>query len=171
MIVSKLYDHIREGNLQQCQDWLDLRPQDLNADISEGYVPLHVASMFGQFAVLEFLLGRLALHAANASAATPLHLAVGFRDEAGAVKMVEALVQHGAELNAKQSGGLTPLHLAVGRFSTLLVESLIMLGADPFQVKDDRGRSVADQARGLLLEQSGPEIRKLLQKAFSLPLE
>ena len=177
MITSELYDIIHNGDLSKARAWLEARPQDLNADISEGLTPLHVACLFGAEQIAYFLIDRLALVnmvAANAAETTALHLAVGYREEEVAARLVNTLVAHGAELNAKQAGGLTALHHAVARGSLKLVTELITLGADPF-LKDHQKTSAADLARRLQEGAERPaqiaEIREALKGAFSLPLE
>lgn len=177
MITNELYDLIHAGDLQGSMNWLDRRPDDLNADISDGYTPLHVACLFGQEAIVQHLLDRRGLvnvNANNMSQATPLHAAVMFRDEAIADRVVRSLLANGAELNATQNGGQTPLHHAVARGSLVLVKTLIEFGADPF-LKDEQGRSAQDLAQQLLNSAEGNSsraaIREAMKAAFSLPLE
>jgi ankyrin repeat protein len=55
---------------------------------------------------------------------TPLNLAVGKRDK----KMIEFLLGHGADVNAKDSDNATPLHHAVGERN--LVDLLLAHAAD-----------------------------------------
>jgi hypothetical protein len=175
MITNELYDLIHDGDSKGASSWLDRRPEDLNNDISDGYTPLHVACIFGFEPIVQHLVGRGALvnvNAQNPSKTTALHLAVGFRDETIAKRMILFLLEHGAELNAKQTGGLTPLHHAVARGSALLTDCLVMEGADPF-LKDDQGRSPSDMAKELkgdAAEEAAP-VQAALKRAFSLPLE
>lgn len=177
MISSPLYDLAHTGNLDDLRQWIQGHPDDLNAWIGDGYSPLHVACMFGHEAIVRYLLEQGALvnlNAMNASRATPLHLATGFRDEDIAIRMVKTLVDHGAELNAPQAGGQTPLHHAVASGGLGLVEVLVMAGADP-HIKDEQGRSAMDLAHDLIPERfsegHGARIRNQLKKAFSLPLQ
>ena len=175
MITNELYDLTHEGDLKGVSAWLDQRPDDLNADISDGYAALHVACMFGFENVVQHLIARGALvnqNAMNQSKATPLHLAVSFRDETIAKNLILFLLEHGAELNAKQAGGLTPLHHAVARGSALLTDCLVMEGGDPF-LKDDQSRSPSDLAKALTGDaaEEAEMIRTALKRAFSLPLE
>lgn len=173
MITSPLYDHVHAGSLDKVRFWLDERPQDLNTFVSDGYTPLQVACMFGQEQVVRFLLDRFVLVntiSDNTARTTALHLAVAFRDEDVAVRIVNALVANGAELNAKQTGGETPLHHAVARGSLKLVDELILSGADPF-LKDEQGKSATELARELSGAGPSEEIRTALKRAFSLPLE
>lgn len=166
MITNELYDITHAGDLKGASQWLDQKPDDLNANISDGFTPLHVACMFGYEPIVHHLVSRGALVNANArndARMTPLHLATAFRVEDVAQRLIQFLVSHGAELNAKQAGGQTALHHAVGRGSTLLTKTLIDEGADPF-LKDEQGRSAKDLAET-------EDLQTVLKGAFSLPLE
>lgn len=156
MKTNGLYDIVHAGSLPELDAWLERKPEDLNTPIGDGYFALHVACMFGHEHVVNSLLSRNALvnvNAENASRATPLHLAVNFRDETVAERICRMLLENGAELNAVQSGGQTALHHAVARKSSSLTKLLMDAGADPF-LRDSQGRSAA-----------------VLQKAFSVSLE
>lgn len=169
MITNELYDITHAGNLEGVSKWLDEKPEDLNADISDGYSALHVACMFGWEPIVHHLVKRGSLinqNARNASQTTPLHLATMFRVEATAKNLILFLLDSGAELNAKQAGGQTPLHHAVARGSIPLVQTLILEGADPF-MRDEQGKSPNDLASA----NKDEEMRLALKRAFSLPLE
>jgi uncharacterized protein len=173
MKTTELYDLAHEGNVDAVANWLQARPDDLNDFLDDGMAPLHVACMFGHETLVRYLIGRGALvnlNAMNSSRATPLHLAVSFRDEQVAGRIARLLIANGAEMNAPQDGGQTPLHHAVARGSSHLVAELIDEGADPF-LKDGFGRSPADLARELPGDGGGEEIRASLKRAFSLPFE
>lgn len=173
MNVMDLYDIVHEGDLTKMIQWLDHHPEHLNAPIRDGYTPLHVACMFGRETLVDYLVTHHALVNANAdnpSLATPLHLAVNYREEDVAGRMVRMLISNGAELNAKQAEGLTPLHHAVARGSLKLTRTLVRAGADPF-LKDSLGRSPADLARQLtksMPEAPANEIQSALKEVFSL---
>jgi uncharacterized protein len=175
MITNELYDVTHNGDLKAVSVWLDQRPDDLNADIGDGYTPLHVACIFGHEPLVQHLVARGALvnvNSKNPAATTALHLATGFRDETIAKRLILFLLEHGAELNIKQEGGLTPLHHAVARGSALLADCLVMEGADPF-LKDDQSRSPSDLAKSLTGDAAEEQemIQAALKRAFSLPLE
>jgi len=168
MIEREVYDPAHEGDLEAVRAWLQKNPGELNSEISDGYSLLHIASAFGHETMVAFLLGRHALvnlNANNQSEATPLHLAVAYREEDVANRITQMLVANGAELNAKQRGGQTALHHAVGRGSELLTETLILAGGDPF-IKDDQGRAATDVAKQG--EYSAEPLLQLLKKAHSL---
>lgn len=170
MIQSQLYDKIHMGDLEGVRQWLKQNPDDLNTWIGDRYAPIHVACLFGQEAILQFLLAKGALvniNAMNESRATPLHVAANFRDEEVAERMIQVLIDNGAEMNTPQSGGLTPLHHAVARGSKRLVSTLVLAGADPF-LRDEFGRTTVDLAKTLSDLEISHEIQINLKKAFSI---
>ena len=151
MIESEVYGPAHEGDIEGVRQWLSAHPDHLNVMISDGYTLLHIACAFGHERLVSFLLDRMALvnvNATNSSAATPLHLAVAFRDEGVAFAIVEMLIANGAELNAKQADGTTALHHAIACQSTRLSNALIEAGADP-HLKDGQNRTSSQYAKKL----------------------
>ena len=65
---------------------------------------------------------------------TPLHLAA----VQGRISIMEALVRHGADINARGEHGYTPLHEAVEQDHWLAALRLLEMGADP-TIKNDDG--------------------------------
>ena len=170
MIDNQLYDLIHSGDLKGSREWLEQKPEDLNGPLADGFSALHVACIFGRDDIVEYLLaigGLVNLNAHNSSRATPLHLAASHRDEDIATRIALRLIDHGAELNARQSGGQTPLHHAVARGSLKLVRALVHAGADPF-LKDEGDRSPSDLARLLTRDFPIEEIQYALKEAFTL---
>jgi len=84
---------------------------------------------------------------------TPLHIAAY-----GANKpMVELLLSHRANINAKDNLGATPLHLSTFVGNKELAEYLVVRGAD-VNAKGNDGRTALDLAK---LSQNGPLIEVL----------
>ena len=104
-----------------------------------GVTPLHVASMFGLYDIVKFLLsyGRINVNVQDEGGRTPLHkAATGCRS-----KVVWLLLINGADPNARDSIGRTPLHSAVFLKPCVdVVKMLLEAGADP-NVKDVYGRT------------------------------
>ncbi|KAF2795361.1 ankyrin repeat protein [Melanomma pulvis-pyrius CBS 109.77] len=63
----------------------------------------------------------------------------------GKISTVRALIEHGAEVDAREGAGLTPLHKAVLRKMQGTVKVLLEFGADPLAVTK-RGASAIDLA-------------------------
>jgi ankyrin repeat protein len=104
--------------------------RDLAASYShDGWTPLHLACFFGHPGLVDALIAYGAdVHAQsrNPSQNTPLHAAV-----AGKCRdAVRALIEHGANVNARQEGGWTALHAAAQNGDVETVQLLIASGAD-----------------------------------------
>jgi ankyrin repeat protein len=170
MITSPVYDPAHDGKVEEVAAWLKKNPDEINNPISDGYTLLHIACIFGRIELARFLVSREALlniNADNDSGATPLHEAVGYRDEEVADQLVRLLIDFGAELNAPQKGGQTALHHAVARGSLKLVTTLIQAGADPF-LKDELGHTPVSLAKDLKTELDVAEaIRSQLKQALA----
>ena len=65
---------------------------------------------------------------------TPLHVAA----VQGRISIMEALVRHGADINARGEEGCTPLHETIEQGHWLAALRLLEMGADP-TIKDDDG--------------------------------
>jgi uncharacterized protein len=172
MIETTVYDPAHKGDIARVEAWLSEHADEINHPVSDGFSLMHVACMFGQRNLVTYLLGRHALvnlNADNKSKATPLHLATAYREEVTAAAIAEKLIEHGAELNAKDADGQTPLHHAVARSSQLLVATLIEAGADPY-MKDAQGRSPVDLAKELSTDSpaTSDQIRETLKRSSHL---
>ncbi|MGO9471030.1 MAG: ankyrin repeat domain-containing protein [Isosphaeraceae bacterium] len=143
--------------IEQGLQLLGADPSLTTAWSCDGFTPLHLASYFGNDAMVNLLLR----HGADPNAVSrnrmvlrPMHSAAASRS----VGIVETLLAHGAEVNATQHGGWTPLHAAVASGDGPLVKLLLAHGADPNLGNDD-GKSALD----LALERGHSEITLLLR--------
>jgi ankyrin repeat protein len=91
-----------------------------------------------------------------------LHLAANY----GHVKNVEALVENGADMNAKNTEGFTPLHEAAKEGRKPVVEYLLSKKAR-VDLVDANGYNAMDWAEQYGIGAPFPEIAKLLAKAGS----
>jgi ankyrin repeat protein len=168
------------GELQKAQSVL-ADGDSINSKDNAGFTPLHCAVCGGHKKVAEFLIakgadvnakdkgGRTALmysvdntdmaalliaRGANVNIkseinrVSALHLAV----ERGDTKLVELLLSHGADVNAKASRinwqGWTPLHIACERWwNEAIVEMLLAKGAE-VNAKTDEGDTPLSLAKG-----------------------
>lgn len=79
--------------------------------------------------------------ARNALRVTPLHAAAAMRDSA----TMQLLLDHGADVNARQQLGYRALHTAAQHGDEAMVEQLLAAGADP-RFSGEDGKSPADLA-------------------------
>lgn len=112
---------------------------------SDGFTPVCIAAFFSQEAVAQLLLDTGAnpnLAANNPAKVAPIHAAVA----ANHIGLVELLIQHKADVNAKQTQGVTALHSAAHRGNLPIVQMLLAAGADK-TAKMDSGETAYDYAK------------------------
>jgi len=132
------------GDDRRLVEVLDVDPDLATAEAGDGFSPLALAAFFGRRGCVAALLGRGAdVHqrAANPLRVQPLHSAAVAAD----VEIVRALLDAGADVDARQQAGVTPLMGAAAGGAVELVRLLLDAGADP-SLKDDAGRTAADWA-------------------------
>ena len=132
------------GDADRLLDLVDSDPDMATAEAGDGFFPLALAAFFGHRACVAALLARganLAQRAANPMQVQALHSAM----VAGDVEIARALLDAGAEVDARQQSGVTPLMGAAAGDSVELVQLLLAAGADPSLV-DDAGRTAFDWA-------------------------
>ena len=133
------------GRTETLQELLAADPARANAVSADGFSPLGLAAFFGQPAAARLLLDHGADPNAvsqNAMRVAPLHSAVAARD----LDIAEALLTHGASVNAAQADDFTPLHEAAQNGQVEMIELLLAHGADPHARKSD-GQTPLDVAR------------------------
>lgn len=119
------------GDLERLRGALDADPDAAKAWSPDGFTALHYAAYFDGPEATRLLLDHGAdLEAVStneefAAQARPLHSAVA----AGRPDVVEALLEAGADPNARQHGGFTPLMAAEQTGDLDLAELLIRYGA------------------------------------------
>jgi len=123
------------------------------AQIYEGDTALHVAAFSHDATIARLLLTVGSdVRARNRRGAEPLHSATmggpgrATWDSLRQQEVIVCLVEAGAAIDARASGGVTPLHRAVRNRCAGAVETLLRLGADP-RLRNDSGSTAADLAR------------------------
>ena len=108
----------------------------------DGFTALHLAAFFGHQAVADELLRRGA--DVSAVSRNPLRVQAIHSAAAGNhTDVVQTLLDHHADPNARQEGGFAPLHAAAQNGNEELYELLVSRGADQDAATDD-GRTAAD---------------------------
>lgn len=140
---------------------------DVDEHAADGFTPLQLAAFFGQAEVVDVLLARgadVGTAARNPMRVQALHSAVAGPDSgvdrATVARIARALVEAGADVDARQHGGFTPLHAAAANGHEDVVRLLLDHGADPGATTDD-GKTAADFAA----ERGHPELAGLLRVA------
>lgn len=146
-----------ERNLGDRERSLDAA-SPLDQYAADGFTPLGLAAYFGQQELVAWMIEQGAdvnKPARNAMQVAPLHSAVARQN----VELCRLLLEHGADVNARQARGVTPLHSAAHSGNAALIELLLAHGADP-SLAMDNGRRPADLAR----EAGKTEVLPLLRR-------
>ena len=102
----------------------------------DGFTALHLACFFGQPECARLLIEAGAnanAESRNAAKLKPINSAAARRNR----EAMEALLDHGADIEAAQAGGYTALHSAAHNGDTELVKLLLKRGATPDPKADD----------------------------------
>lgn len=133
------------GDAHRLRALLAEDPSRANAFAADGFSPLGLASFFGNAEAARLLLESGAnpnLAAHNATRVAPLHSAVAGKS----VEIARELLEHGADVHARQEGGYTPLHGAAVDGDEEAIRLLLGHGADP-GARNDAGKTPAELAR------------------------
>lgn len=136
---------------------IERQPEVLAAHSSDGWTVLHLACFFGHPEMAEALIDRGAevdIRSTNAMQNTPLHAAVAGRQR----ECAKVLLEHKADVNARQQGGWTALHGAAQAGDRSMVELLIAHNAD-VKARAENNQSPLD----LALMKGHQEIAALLE--------
>ena len=110
MESTPLYEACRTGVLDTVE-WLLIHGADVHARDRERWVPLHGAADWGQLQAVKMLIERNAdIHIRNEFGTTPLHLAASAWVKRNQVDIMQVLLDHGANPNARDDDDATPLH-------------------------------------------------------------
>lgn len=154
-----IFEASATGSLGRVRELLDAQPGLLDAFSTDGFFPLGLAVFFGHREVIAELLRRGAsVHsvARNKQRVTALHAAVNKRDS----ETVRALLEKGANANARQESDYTPLHEAAAKGDVESTRLLLSHGADA-SAKARDGKTPLDLAR----ENGHAEAMRMLDQA------
>lgn len=124
------------GDQAQALPMLDACPELLDAFSDDGFPAVGLAVFFGHAVLARALIERGAdvnAAARNSFCVAPVHAAAAARD----VATMKLLIDHGANVNARQQMGYTALHTAAQLGDLAMVDLLLAAGADPHAAGDD----------------------------------
>jgi ankyrin repeat protein len=151
------------GDLQRLAELVEADPKAANSFAPDGFQPLGLAAFFGHLPVVEYLLikgAEVNSASKNEQQVMPLHSAVASQN----VPIASALLDQGADANARQNGEFTPLHGAAQNGQLEMVELLLEYGADT-EARAANGKTPLDMA----LEAGHPEAAEMIRRAGALP--
>lgn len=136
------------GDIPRVEQLIADDPGLLTAHAPDGFTALHLAVFFGQPETARLLIeagASVLARTTNALDNHPLHAAVASSNASARLANTQLLLDAGAAVNERQSGGFTPLMAAAQNGDADLLRLLLAHGADP-SIRDDQGRSAADIA-------------------------
>lgn len=134
--VADVFEAAAVGDLEVVRRLLEADASTVVRVTDDGFTALHLAAYFDREEVVSTLLEAGAdpdVMATNGTRLRPLHAATAARAPA----IVALLVEAGASVDARQSGGFTPLMAAAKHGDTASLRRLLSAGADPNLVADD----------------------------------
>jgi ankyrin repeat protein len=140
-----VFDAAAVGRLDRLRELLARDRTSANAWSADGFFPLGLACFFRQPEAVRLLLeaGADARAAArNPMRVTGLHAAAAARS----APIARMLLDHGADVNARQQAAYTALHAAAQHGDVELVDLLLSRGADP-ALRSEDGKDATAHAR------------------------
>lgn len=126
------------GDLDKLSSLARMDPSLLTSFDEAGRSPLFYAVAYNRASATSYLLGAApeCIHQTDAHGDTPLHAGASGGSDACVSLIIEALQEHGGDMNPRNSMGMTPVHLAM---SAKVLKLLYEAGADLTAVdKSDR---------------------------------
>lgn len=143
-VILTIFEAAATGKINQIIRLLARDPELVDAYALDGFQPLGLACFFGHYDVAEYLLKAGAApnsSARNGLKAAPLHSAAAGKH----IRIVNLLLQHGADPNLREQNGFTPLHAAAQNGDVETIRALLLGGAD-LTLKSIDGKTAMDVA-------------------------
>lgn len=144
-VILNQFEAAASGQSNRLQELLAAQPGRIDEFSPDGFQALGLAAFFGQIAAARWLLdhgAQVNMPSRNAMRVMPLHSAVAAQN----LEITQALIDHGADVNAVQNDDFTPLMAAAQNGQMGMIELLLAHGARP-DAKRANGQSAADFAR------------------------
>jgi ankyrin repeat protein len=132
------------GDTESALQMLDADPSLLDSFSDDGFPAVGLAVFFRHPDLARVLIERGAgvnASSRNAFRVAPVHAAAATRD----AEIMQLLIDHGADVNARQQLGYTALHTAAQLGDQIMLDLLLAAGADPRAAGED-GKTPADLA-------------------------
>jgi ankyrin repeat protein len=146
------------GRLELVQQYLKDEPDLIDTFSPDGFTALGLAAFFGHAALVDILLAngaKVNISSRNPLNVMPLHSSVASRQYG----ITKALLDHGADVNAKQQEDYTPLHEAAQNGDLETVALLLARGAN-IEARNTNGSTPLETA----LKAGHAHIAELLEK-------
>lgn len=127
--VLNIHEASAWGDVQRVLLLLQKKPPLLNSFSLDGFQALGLACFFNKEQVVEVLLNagaRVNDASRNFQQVTPLHSAAAADNS----RLCRLLIDHGANVNARQQGGFTPLHSAAQNGNLKMMQLFLSRGAE-----------------------------------------
>ena len=160
-VALTIFEAAATGKINNILRLLARDPQLVNAYAEDGFQALGLASYFGHFDVVDYLVkagAPINSPSRNDLKAAPIQSAAA----AGHAKIVGLLLKHKADPNIREQGGYTPLHAAAQNGDREMIRTLLYGGAD-LTLQSDAGQLPLD----LALAAGHIEAAKLLQEGIT----
>ena len=134
-----IFEASATGDLERVKELVSQDKELLNTFSHDGFTPLGLSTYFGQLPTARFLIEAGAdvnMSSANSFKVAPLHSATAISH----YELTKLLLDHGAQVNARQSSGVTPLHSAAHNGQLAIAQLLVASGAD-VNAKSDNGQT------------------------------
>lgn len=147
------------GDVEKVKKYLNENPDLLNSHSADGFTALGLAAFFGHLHIAEELIKKGSdpnIASNNSFKVTPLHSACAGSN----LEMASLLINHGADVNAKQMQGVTPIHSAAHNGQTDLVQLLADNGAH-ISAKMDNGQTPLSMAEKANFKETADLIKQI----------